>query len=110
MLQLSTKARLLIHKPAELFLCYIPNFSNSYSDIVHSDIRQRHKKAGGIFYLMQFSDTKLAEGNFCLGTTSHISKSQVKEITVLEKEWNFGFINLNEPNKNYQISISLEIY
>lgn len=63
---------------------------------------------------MQFSDTKLAEGNVYLGTTSHISKSQVKEITVLEKSqekvWNFGFINLNEPRKKNQISISLEIY
>ena len=52
---------------------------------------------------MQFSDTKLAEGNFYLGTTCHVSKSQVKEITVLEKSlekvWNFGFVHLNEPRK-----------
>ena len=63
---------------------------------------------------MQFSDTKLAEGNFYLGTTCHISKSQVKEITVLEKSlekvWNFGFVNLNKPHKKSQISITLEIY
>ena len=38
---------------------------------------------------MQFSDTKLAEGNFYLGTTCHVSKSQVKEITVLEKSVEF---------------------
>ena len=58
---------------------------------------------------MQFSDTKLAEGNFYLGTTCYVSKSQVKGITVLEKSLekvcNSGFINLNElckkePNFN----------
>lgn len=63
---------------------------------------------------MQFSDTELAEGNFYLGTTCHISTSQVKEITVLEKilekVWSFGFVNLNEPRKKSQISISLEMY
>ena len=37
--------------------------------------------------MMQFSDAKLAEGNFYLGTTCYISKSQVKEITVLKKVW-----------------------
>ena len=58
---------------------------------------------------MQFSDTKLAEGNFYLGTTCHISKSQVNKITVLEKSlekvWNFGFVNLNEPRKKAKFQL-----